>query len=45
MPDNPFRIAEAGGIVTIEIDRPEKRNSLRLIEINALGAPFCLIAP
>jgi enoyl-CoA hydratase/carnithine racemase len=37
MSDNPFRISEAGGIVTIEIDRPEKRNSLRLVEINELG--------
>ncbi len=37
MPDNPFRISEAGGILTIEINRPEKRNSLRLVEINELG--------
>jgi enoyl-CoA hydratase/carnithine racemase len=37
VPDNPFRILEAGANVTIEIDRPGKRNSLRLAEINELG--------
>jgi 2-(1,2-epoxy-1,2-dihydrophenyl)acetyl-CoA isomerase len=35
--DSPFRVSEAGGVVTIEIDRPEKRNSLRLAEIDELG--------
>lgn len=37
MSEAPFCILDTGEIVTIEISRPEKRNSLRLNEINELG--------
>jgi 2-(1,2-epoxy-1,2-dihydrophenyl)acetyl-CoA isomerase len=36
--DSPFRLTADGSIVRIEINRPEKRNSLRLAEINELSS-------
>lgn len=33
----PFRLVDEDGVLAIEIDRPQTRNSLKLVEIEALG--------
>ncbi|MCP4004357.1 MAG: hypothetical protein GY725_09190 [bacterium] len=43
-PDPSIRVSRQGGVVTIRLDRPEKRNSLTPALFEALGAQFDAVA-